>query len=106
MTPDTTALMGLLRTVLERLDSIDSRLNGTEYQMPRLLTPKDVERRFGISERQQYNLRKDGTLPYIRKTPGGPIHYLTPDVLGYILGEDTHGCVAAGKQQETVHTAT
>lgn len=27
MTPDTTALMGLLRTVLERLDSIDSRLN-------------------------------------------------------------------------------
>jgi len=46
MTTDTTALMGLLRTVLERLDSIDSRLNGNEYQMPRLLTPKDVERRF------------------------------------------------------------
>lgn len=40
MTTDTTALMGLLRTVLERLDSIDSRLNGTEYQMPRLLTPQ------------------------------------------------------------------
>ena len=106
MTSDNTTMIGLLRTVLERLDSIDSRLNGTEYPLPRLLTPKDVERKFGISERQQYNLRKDGTLPYIRKTPGGPIHYLTTDVLGYILGDDTRGCVAAGKQQETVNIAT
>ncbi len=60
MTTDTTALMGLLRTVLERLDSIDSRLNGNEYQMPRLLTPKEVERKFGISERQQYGKPRRG----------------------------------------------
>lgn len=103
MMPDNKALMGLLITVIERLDSIDRYLTGTGDAIQRTWTPKDVERRFGIGERQQYNLRKCGALPYIQKTPGGPIRYLTPDVFGYFMSDDTPGSVAAGNSKETAN---
>lgn len=87
-----TVVVGLLRTVLERMDSLESRISAkgagaTKDDDPPTWTPKDVERRFGISIRQQYNLRASGVLPFIRKTPRGPVSYLPGDVLDYIFSD-------------------
>lgn len=87
-----TAIVGLLQTVLERIDDLESRITAKgggaakEDDTP-TWTPKDVERRFGISIRQQYNLRASGVLPFIRKTPKGPVSYLPADVLDYIFSD-------------------
>lgn len=85
-----TRVLGLLRTVIERMDSMEKKLSARgslHCDEARLWTPKDVLRIFGLGERQQYNLRKSGALPYVQKHEGGPIGYLPPDVIGYFLGD-------------------
>lgn len=86
-----TRIAGLLETLLERIDSLEKKLLSRDNPVPdneeRLWTPKDVFRKFGVGERQQYNLRKTGALPYVQKYSGGPIGYLPPDVIGYFLGD-------------------
>ena len=86
-----TRIFGLIETLIEKIDSLESRLLSRDCPVPeddkRLWTPKDVFRKFGVGERQQYNLRKKGVLPYVQKYPGGPIGYLPPDVIGYFLGD-------------------
>lgn len=83
-------IIGLLHTVIERVDALENRITakgGAVKDEPRRWTPKDVERKFGIGIRQQYNLRAKGLLPYIQKTPNGPISYLPADVLDYFFGD-------------------
>lgn len=86
-----TAVIGLLQTVLERVNTLENKLaakgSSSKEDDPPTWTPKDVERRFGISIRQQYNLRSSGELPFIRKNPRGPISYLPADVLDYIFSD-------------------
>ena len=84
-------IIGLLHTVIERVDALENRLvakgGAAVRDEPRRWTPKDVERKFGIGIRQQYNLRAKGLLPYIQKTPNGPITYLPADILDYFFGD-------------------
>lgn len=85
-----TRIVGLLQTVIDRIDSMERKLSArgmAHDDEARLWTPKDVLRIFGLGERQQYNLRKKGVLPYVQKYEGGPIGYLKPDVIGYFLGD-------------------
>ena len=92
MSKNETRIMGMLQTMLDRIDSLERKLtsrNCLSVDEARLWTPKDVSRLFGLGERQQYNLRKSGALPYIQKYKGGPINYLPPDVLGYFMGDNS-----------------
>lgn len=90
-------MLGLLQTLLDKVDSLerklDSRHGKADSPNPdeeaRLWTPKDVLRKFGLGLRQQYNLRKNGVLPYVQKHKKGPVGYLPPDVIGYFLGDTT-----------------
>ena len=59
-------VLGLLQTVLERMDFLERKMTSKgncPQEEPRRWTPKDVERRFGLGLRQQYNLRAKGILP-------------------------------------------
>ncbi len=91
MSKNETRMMGILQTMLDRIESLERKLSSRNIlsaDKARLWTPKDVSRLFGLGERQQYNLRKSGALPYIQKHRGGPIGYLPPDVLGYFMGDN------------------
>lgn len=84
-------IIGLLQTIIERVDTLERRITAkgkdAVTEEPRRWTPKDVERRFGLCTRQQYNLRAKGVLPYIQKTPNGPVFYHPADVLDYFFGD-------------------
>ncbi len=79
-------MLDFSRPCLTRLNSLerklDSRHGKTDSSNPdeeaRLWTPKDVLRKFGLGLRQQYNLRKNGVLPYVQKHKKGPVGYLLP----------------------------
>lgn len=83
-------VLGLFQTVLERIDFLERKITSTgncPHEEARRWTPKDVQHRFGLGLRQQYNLRAKGILPYFQKTPNGPISYLPADVLDYYFGD-------------------
>ena len=83
-------MLGLLQTLLDKVDSLERKLDSRHGdEEARLWTPKDVLRKFGLGLRQQYNLRKNGVLPYVQKHKKGPVGYLPPDVIGYFLGDTT-----------------
>lgn len=91
MSKNDTLIIGMLRIMLDRIDSLENKLSQRcklTADDARVWTPKDVTRLFGLGDRQQYNLRQSGALPYIQKYKGGPITYLPPDVIGYFMGEN------------------